>query len=101
MFFDIGIAAAAFKPPGERTLGDRTVLPAESEPAGRIVIGVYIPTTSALLLYVCNEHGVAILGAKWHAKVMLSAELARSGVQLDAYERLMHYRSQAPAHIAA
>lgn len=39
VYFDIGVASSAFKPTGERTLGDKTVLPKDAEPAGRIVLG--------------------------------------------------------------
>ncbi|WIA16894.1 hypothetical protein OEZ86_014082 [Tetradesmus obliquus] len=41
VYFDIGIAASAFKSANDRLLGDKNVLPTETEPAGRIVIGLY------------------------------------------------------------
>lgn len=41
VFLDVGIASSAFKAAGERTLGDKTVLPRDAEPAGRIVIGTH------------------------------------------------------------
>eukprot|EP00882_Tetradesmus_deserticola_P021370 GHRQ01023139.1.p1 GENE.GHRQ01023139.1~~GHRQ01023139.1.p1 ORF type:complete len:383 (+),score=69.69 GHRQ01023139.1:148-1296(+) len=39
IYFDIGVASSAFKPANDRMLGDKNVLPTNSEPAGRIVIG--------------------------------------------------------------
>jgi hypothetical protein len=39
IYLDFGVASSAFKPAGERTLGDKTVLPTDAEPAGRVVIG--------------------------------------------------------------
>lgn len=42
IFFDVGIASSALKPAGERTLGDKTVLPKDAQPVGRIVIGVHL-----------------------------------------------------------
>lgn len=53
VYFDIGVASSAFKPAGERTLGDKTVLPKDAEPAGRIVLGEQQsgPTATALVVF--------------------------------------------------
>eukprot|EP00877_Chromochloris_zofingiensis_P002669 jgi/Chrzof1/12402/Cz06g33060.t1_CYP28 len=48
VYLDVGICSSAFKPANERTLGDRSVLPDDAVPAGRIVIGLYgklVPVT--------------------------------------------------------
>jgi hypothetical protein len=39
VYLDIGVADTAFKAPGERTLGDRTVIPEPKAALGRIEIG--------------------------------------------------------------
>jgi hypothetical protein len=39
VYFDVGVASSAFKPAAERTLGDRTILPGDAQPVGRIVLG--------------------------------------------------------------
>eukprot|EP00775_Hariotina_reticulata_P012915 gene12915-13042_t len=41
VYFDVGVASSAFKPAAERTLGDRTILPEDAQPTGRIVVGLY------------------------------------------------------------
>jgi hypothetical protein len=44
----VGVASSAFKPAGERTLGDKTVLPKDAEPAGRIVLGEQLSSAAAV-----------------------------------------------------
>lgn len=46
IYLDVGVAPTAFKPAGERTLGDKTVLPTDVEPVGRIVIGMLLLSTA-------------------------------------------------------
>ena len=60
VYLDIGICATAFKPAGERTLGDRTVLPEESVPAGRIVLGKLFADIGGNSTFVQQQlHGMA------------------------------------------
>lgn len=55
IYLDVGVASSAFKPAGQRTLGDKTVLPNDAEPVGRIVIGVLLALAGAF----CSD-GVAV-----------------------------------------
>eukprot|EP00879_Flechtneria_rotunda_P020250 GHRR01021297.1.p1 GENE.GHRR01021297.1~~GHRR01021297.1.p1 ORF type:complete len:343 (+),score=85.95 GHRR01021297.1:223-1251(+) len=60
IYLDIGVASSAFKPAGERTLGDKTVLPGDAEPIGRIVIGLYgklAPVTTSNLVAAIQAGG--------------------------------------------
>lgn len=40
VYFDVGIAETALKKPGERTIGDKSVIPV-SAPVGRITLGAW------------------------------------------------------------
>lgn len=48
MYLDFAVADSAFKAPGDRTLGDRTIIPAPTTQLGRLEIGT-APGCAALL----------------------------------------------------
>lgn len=48
VFFDVGLSDRALKPAAERTIGDRSIIPNDAKPIGRIVLGLYgdlVPVT--------------------------------------------------------
>ena len=63
VFLEFGLADSALKAPGERTLGDRTIIPAPSRSLGRLEIGLYgnaCPATARNLLALAR--GGALVG---------------------------------------
>lgn len=54
IYLDVGVASSAFKPAGERTLGDKSVLPTDAQPVGRIVLGVPEAECSACSSIILN-----------------------------------------------